>query len=122
HRPPRQASSRPHASRPYLPLSQNLMDFQKSLTPCKTRGRWNATEIQPRRMLMKLVRFGAAGAEKPGLIDADGKVRDLSGVVSDIAGDVLGRDGLARLKAHDTASLPLAPEGSRLGACVGRVG
>jgi 2-keto-4-pentenoate hydratase/2-oxohepta-3-ene-1,7-dioic acid hydratase in catechol pathway len=71
---------------------------------------------------MKLVRFGAAGAEKPGLIDADGKVRDLSGVVPDIAGDVLGRDGLARLKALDPASLPLAPEASRLGACVGRVG
>ena len=71
---------------------------------------------------MKLVRFGAAGAEKPGLIDADGKVRDLSGIVPDIAGDVLGRAGLARLTAIDPASLPLAPEGSRLGACVGRVG
>jgi len=71
---------------------------------------------------MKLVRFGAAGAEKPGLIDADGKVRDLSGVVPDIAGDVLGRNGLARIAALDPKSLPLAPEGSRLGACVGRVG
>ncbi|MFC3075466.1 fumarylacetoacetate hydrolase family protein [Shinella pollutisoli] len=71
---------------------------------------------------MKLVRFGAAGAEKPGLIDADGKVRDLSGVVPDIAGAVLGRDGLARLKALDPASLPLAPQDSRLGACVGSVG
>ena len=71
---------------------------------------------------MKLVRFGAAGAEKPGLIDADGKVRDLSGVVPDIAGDVLGRAGLERLRALDPKSLPLAPEGSRFGACVGRVG
>ena len=71
---------------------------------------------------MKLVRFGAAGAEKPGLIDADGKVRDLSGVVPDIAGDVLGRESLARLGAIDPASLPLAPEGARFGACVGRVG
>lgn len=71
---------------------------------------------------MKLVRFGAAGAEKPGLIDADGRIRDLSGVVPDIAGDVLGRDGLARLRALDPARLPLAPEGSRFGACVGRVG
>jgi 2-keto-4-pentenoate hydratase/2-oxohepta-3-ene-1,7-dioic acid hydratase in catechol pathway len=71
---------------------------------------------------MKLVRFGAAGAEKPGLIDADGKVRDLSGVVPDIAGDVLGRKGRARLAAIDPASLPLAPEGGRFGACVGRVG
>ncbi len=71
---------------------------------------------------MKLVRFGAAGAEKPGLIDADGKVRDLSGLVPDIAGDVLGREGLKRLAAVDPKSLPLVPEGSRFGACVGRVG
>lgn len=71
---------------------------------------------------MKLVRFGAAGAEKPGLIDADGKVRDLSGIVPDLEGDVLGRASLARLKALDPQSLPLAPESARFGACVGRVG
>ncbi|UDF28390.1 UNVERIFIED_ORG: fumarylacetoacetate hydrolase family protein [Roseateles sp. XES5] len=71
---------------------------------------------------MKLVRFGAAGAEKPGLIDADGNIRDLSGIVPDIAGDALGPESLARLRALDPASLPLAPDGSRLGACVGRVG
>lgn len=71
---------------------------------------------------MKLVRFGAAGAEKPGLIDADGKIRDLSGVVADISGDVLSRAGRERLSALDPASLPLAPEDSRYGACVGRVG
>jgi len=71
---------------------------------------------------MKLVRFGAAGAEKPGLIDADGKIRDLSGIVADISGDVLSRAGRERLRALDPASLPLAPEGSRYGACVGRVG
>ncbi|MCW5622584.1 MAG: fumarylacetoacetate hydrolase family protein [Burkholderiales bacterium] len=71
---------------------------------------------------MKLVRFGAAGAEKPGLIDADGKIRDLSGVVADISGDALGRTGLERLRALNPNSLPLAPEGSRYGACVGRVG
>ena len=66
---------------------------------------------------MKLVRFGAAGAEKPGLIDADGKIRDLSGVVADISGDVLSRTGRERLRALDPASLPLAPEDSRYGAC-----
>lgn len=71
---------------------------------------------------MKLVRFGKFGSEKPGLIDADGNVRDLSGVVSDIAGDVLGRESLERLRAIDPASLPLAPAGERLGACVGSVG
>jgi 2,4-diketo-3-deoxy-L-fuconate hydrolase len=71
---------------------------------------------------MKLVRFGAEGAEKPGLIDADGKVRDLSGVIPDLAGAALGRESLAKIKAIDPASLPLAPEGSRYGACVARVG
>ncbi|WP_421590295.1 fumarylacetoacetate hydrolase family protein [Shinella sp. M27] len=71
---------------------------------------------------MKLVRFGAAGAEKPGLIDADGRIRDLSGVVADISGDVLSRAGRERLRALDPASLPLAPESSRYGACIGRVG
>ncbi len=71
---------------------------------------------------MKLVRFGAAGAEKPGMIDADGKVRDLSGIVPDIAGAALGRDGLARLGAIDPKNLPLAPQDSRFGACVGGVG
>ncbi|MDF1633628.1 fumarylacetoacetate hydrolase family protein [Mycoplana sp. MJR14] len=71
---------------------------------------------------MKLVRYGKPGAEKPGLLDADGKVRDLSAVVPDIAGEVLGRESLKRLQALDPASLPLAPAGERFGACVGRVG
>ena len=71
---------------------------------------------------MKLLRFGPKGQEKPGLVDADGIVRDLSAVVDDIAGDVLSDAGLARLRALDTSTLPRAPEGVRLGACVGRVG
>lgn len=71
---------------------------------------------------MKLVRFGKPGTEKPGLLDANGKVRDLSGVVSDIAGDVLGRESLKQLHLIDPDTLPLAPAGERLGACVGRVG
>ena len=70
---------------------------------------------------MKLVRFGEPGAERPGLIDAEGKVRDLSGVVPDIAGAALTSAGLKRIRDHDPAALPLAPEGVRLGACVGDV-
>jgi len=69
---------------------------------------------------MKLVRFGDLGAEKPGLIDSDGRVRDLSAHVSDISGASLDRETLARLRALETASLPLAPEGVRLGAPVSR--
>lgn len=70
---------------------------------------------------MKLVRFGAAGAEKPGVIDAEGRIRDLSAHVSDITGETLAPESLARLKALDPASLPLAPAGVRLGAPVARV-
>ena len=70
---------------------------------------------------MKLVRFGELGAERPGLIDHDGKVRDLSGVVPDIAGEALTAEGLARIRGHDPADLPEAPAGARLGACVGNV-
>ncbi len=72
---------------------------------------------------MKLLRYGPLGAEKPGLLDADGKVRDLSALVPDIGGNVLSPDSLNRLAALDPASLPLIPgtpqADLRLGACVG---
>jgi ureidoglycolate lyase len=71
---------------------------------------------------MKLLRYGPKGQEKPGLLDAEGQLRDLSGVVDDIAGDVLGDAGLARLRALDPASLPVVGGTPRLGACVGRIG
>jgi 2,4-diketo-3-deoxy-L-fuconate hydrolase len=71
---------------------------------------------------MKLLRYGPVGQEKPGLLDADGVIRDLSGVVSDIAGDVLLPEGLAKLAALDPASLPVVPGAPRLGPCVGAVG
>jgi 2,4-didehydro-3-deoxy-L-rhamnonate hydrolase len=70
---------------------------------------------------MKLVRFGAAGAEKPGLIDADGHIRDLSGHVADITGETLSPASLAKLKAVDPKSLPVAPKGVRFGAPVAKV-
>jgi 2,4-diketo-3-deoxy-L-fuconate hydrolase len=70
---------------------------------------------------MKLVRFGAPGAEKPGLVDADGTIRDLSAHVPDVTGDVLSPQSLARLRAIDPKSLPAAPAGVRLGAPVGNV-
>ena len=69
---------------------------------------------------MKLVRYGARGAEKPGMIDAEGQLRDLSAHVPDIAGAVLtDLDALRRL---DPASLPLVTGSPRLGACVGGTG
>lgn len=75
---------------------------------------------------MKLVRFGDSGAERPGLVDDEGRVRDLSAHVDDIAGDVLTPAGLARLADLDVSTLPLVDgkpqSGLRLGPCVGRVG
>jgi len=71
---------------------------------------------------MKLVRYGAAGREKPGMIDANGKLRDLSKVVDDIAGDTLSPAGLAKLKKLKPEKLPLVKGKPRLGACVNGVG
>lgn len=71
---------------------------------------------------MKLVRYGKSGEEKPGLIDSSGALRDLSGVVGDIAGDVLTPAGLARLRALKPDSLPKVEGTPRLGPCLGSVG
>ena len=72
---------------------------------------------------MKLLRYGAMGAEKPGLLDANGQIRDLSAHVADIGGAALSPEGLKRLAALDPQSLPLVPgtpqQDIRLGACVG---
>jgi 2-keto-4-pentenoate hydratase/2-oxohepta-3-ene-1,7-dioic acid hydratase in catechol pathway len=70
---------------------------------------------------MKLLRYGPAGHEKPGVLDRDGKIRDLSAVVGDIDGAALAPAMLDRLRRADPASLPLVPGTPRLGPCVGRV-
>ena len=64
---------------------------------------------------MKLVRFGAPGAERPGILDQDGAVRDLSGVIPDLAGEYLAPAALARLRGLDLNALPKAPADVRLG-------
>jgi ureidoglycolate lyase/2,4-diketo-3-deoxy-L-fuconate hydrolase len=71
---------------------------------------------------MKLVRYGAPGHERPALLDREGRLRDLSAHVADIAGDVLTPAGLDRLGALDPERLPLVEGTPRLGPCVGRVG
>ena len=71
---------------------------------------------------MKLVRYGASGQEKPGVLDAAGALRDLSAHVGDIAGAALSPDGLDRLRALDPESLPLVEGEPRIGPCVGAVG
>jgi ureidoglycolate lyase len=71
---------------------------------------------------MKLLRYGPKGQEKPGLLDTDSRIRDLSAHVRDIAGDVLSDNGLAKLRALDPATLPLVAGEPRIGPCVGDVG
>ena len=70
---------------------------------------------------MKLVRYGELGAEKPGILDPEGRIRDLSGVVKDIAGEVLGPEGLKHLKSLDLAKLPAVTGSPRLGAPIALV-
>ncbi|MEL6792005.1 MAG: fumarylacetoacetate hydrolase family protein [Pseudomonadota bacterium] len=67
---------------------------------------------------MKLVRFGEKGAEKPGLIDADGAIRDASGVTADYAGATVSLEALDKLRDVDVASLPLVDGAPRIGSCV----
>jgi ureidoglycolate lyase/2,4-diketo-3-deoxy-L-fuconate hydrolase len=71
---------------------------------------------------MRLLRYGAKGQEQPGLLDRDGRIRSLAGIVPDIAGVVLSAAGLDRLRALDPATLPLVDGTPRLGPCVGQVG
>ncbi len=71
---------------------------------------------------MKLLRYGPVGQEKPGILDAQGALRDLSARVSDIAGEALTDAGLARLRAIDPTTLPRVPGEPRIGPCVGAIG
>ncbi len=71
---------------------------------------------------MKLLRYGPAGQEKPGLLDRSGKIRDLSGQIADLKGSALGPRALDRLRNLDPESLPLVDGKPRLGPCVGRIG
>ncbi|WP_166418036.1 fumarylacetoacetate hydrolase family protein [Cochlodiniinecator piscidefendens] len=70
---------------------------------------------------MKLLRFGPRGQEKPGILDEDGQVRDLSSVVSDISGSALSDEGLEKIRSTDLSTLPVV-QVDRYGPCVGQVG
>ncbi|MCB4770049.1 fumarylacetoacetate hydrolase family protein [Ancylobacter sp. Lp-2] len=71
---------------------------------------------------MKLVRYGQPGAERPAILDAQGVLRDLSGIVPDIGGATLLPEGLAKIAALDLSTLPAVDGNPRIGACVGQVG
>lgn len=71
---------------------------------------------------MKLVRFGQKGQEKPGVIDADGTIRDVSSIVTDFGPETLSPELIAKLKAVDLSQVPAAPKDARIGAPVSRIG
>ena len=71
---------------------------------------------------MKLVRYGDVGQEKPGMVDANGMLRDLSAHVADFTGETIGDDSIAKLRALDPASLPAVDGNPRMGSCVGNIG
>jgi len=71
---------------------------------------------------MKLLRWGPPGEERPGILDGEGRIRDLSGVVRDIDGKAISPEGLARIAAYDPSTLPLVRGTPRIGPCVAGVG
>lgn len=71
---------------------------------------------------MKLLRFGNPGSERPGVLDNDGRLRDLSQYINDLRGEALLPESLARLRQLDLYSLPLVEGNPRIGACVGGIG
>jgi 2-keto-4-pentenoate hydratase/2-oxohepta-3-ene-1,7-dioic acid hydratase in catechol pathway len=71
---------------------------------------------------MKLVRYGAVGQEKPGMVDTNGTLRDLSAHVADFTGETIGDDTIAKLRALDPTSLPAVDGNPRMGSCVGNIG
>ena len=71
---------------------------------------------------MKLLRYGDLGAEKPGMLDANGTIRDLSGHIKDFSGESLSDTTFSKLRALDPTNLPVIKASTRIGACVGSVG
>lgn len=71
---------------------------------------------------MKLLRYGPVGHEKPGILDADGNIRDLSDIISDVSGANINDETLTRIRTLDLGTLPLVNGNPRIGPCVGQVG
>jgi len=71
---------------------------------------------------MKLLRYGSPGSEKPGMLDADGKIRSLDGVIDDVAGEALSDASLEKLRSLDPMTLPEVDASTRIGPCVAGVG
>ncbi|MDC6378633.1 fumarylacetoacetate hydrolase family protein [Pseudomonas graminis] len=71
---------------------------------------------------MKLLRYGEPGQERPGLLDSNGRIRDLTDLIGDLSGTALSPESIAHLQSQDVSSLPLVEGNPRLGPCVGKIG
>ena len=71
---------------------------------------------------MKLLRYGLPGREKPAVLGADGKIHDLSGIITDVAGEFLLHEWISKLRDVNVATLPIVQGQPRIGPCVGGVG
>ncbi|MEX6677720.1 fumarylacetoacetate hydrolase family protein [Pseudomonas sp. W2Oct36] len=71
---------------------------------------------------MKLLRYGEPGQERPGLLDSNGRIRDLTDLIGDLSGTALSPESIAHLQSQDINSLPLVEGTPRLGPCVGQIG
>src|SRR6202048_1952865 len=96
---------------------RNITRLRRRSAPAKSRLAKSRRECP-----MKLVRFGPHGREKPGIVDDKGRVRDLSKLIGDLAGEGLSPKSLAKIRKTPIDKLPLVKGSPRLGACVGSVG
>ena len=71
---------------------------------------------------MKLLRYGEPGQERPGLLDSNGRIRDLTDLIGDLSGTALSPESIAHLQSQDVNSLPLVEGSPRIGPCVGQIG
>jgi 2-keto-4-pentenoate hydratase/2-oxohepta-3-ene-1,7-dioic acid hydratase in catechol pathway len=114
--------------RPMLPVTGALPSFVVSLHPDALRRNVNRGQHDapypsaPRESTMKLLRFGERGRERPGCLDSRGSLRDLSGHIGDVTGEMLQPEVLRRLAALPFESLPRVADGERLGACLAGAG
>src|SRR5690348_15300748 len=99
-----------------------MLDARRDVSKLTRRRFLHTIFVSARLTTMKLLRFGPAGDERPGLLDADGQIRSLEGVVDDIAGETLSEASLDRLRKLDPKQLEAMTTPVRIGPCVGKVG
>ena len=103
-----------------FPHESNMLGWFRRLLPPPDKP-LSGANANLREKEMKFVRFGPKGSEKPGLIDNNGDIRDISGMIDDLGGDTVSLESLERFRHFDPASLPHADSSARIGSCVSHV-